>query len=452
MSERTAFENIMLKTFRGGVHPHDGKKLTKEAETVVLSPVGELVFPLVQHIGAPAKPLVQAGDRVLVGQRIAEAGGFISADICCSVSGTVKAIEPRQTASGELCESIIVTNDSLYETADGFGVIRDVEKLTPDEIRKIIKEAGIVGLGGAGFPTAVKLTPKDSSKIDYIIVNGAECEPYITADYRLMLEEPEKIIEGIKIVLSLFENAKAVIGIEDNKPLAIETMQKYADGRISVCKLKTKYPQGGERMLVGAVTGRRLNRSQLPADKGCEVVNVATAYAIAEAVKYGKPLVDRIVTVTGDAINKPGNFRVRIGTCQQELIDAAGGFSTNPEKLISGGPMMGAALYTADIPVTKTSSAILAMSYDAVAANEPTACINCGSCVRACPEKLLPLRLMEAADMMKLDMFEKYNGLECIECGSCTYVCPAKRRLTQSFKYCKMAINAKKKKEAAKSE
>ena len=443
---------MRLKTFKGGVHPYDGKALTEDCAVIKLEPKSkEFIFPLAQHIGSSSRPIVSEGDRVLVGQRIGESRAPISADLCSSVSGTVKVIEPRMTVSGELLDSIVIMSDGLYETVDTFGVERDVDKLTKDEIRTIIKEAGIVGLGGAGFPTHVKLTPKDDSKIDCIVVNAAECEPYITADYRLMLEEPDKILDGINIVLSLFENAKAVIAIENNKPKAIELLKEKTKGtKTSVMPLKTKYPQGAERMLVDAATGRKLTHRMLPADMGCLVINVTTAAAISDAVRYGIPIVEKIVTVTGDAITNPSNFRVRLGSSQQELVEAAGGYNCDPEKLISGGPMMGVAMYTAEVPVVKTTSCLLAMSEDAVSANEPTNCINCGACMRICPEKLMPFRLMIAADMHRLDDFEKFSGMECIECGSCTYVCPAKRRMTQSFKYCKLAIRNRQKTEAAK--
>jgi len=442
---------MKLKTFKGGVHPYDGKALTADCAIRELEPKNpEFIFPLSQHIGSSSRPTVEVGERVLVGQRIGESRAPISADLCSSVSGVVKAIEPRMTGSGELMESIVITNDGQYEAVEGFGEERDPAKMTREEIINAVKEAGIVGLGGAGFPTHVKLAT--DKKIDHVIINGAECEPYITADYRLMLEETEKLIEGINIVLSLFEDAKAVIGIESNKPEAIKVLTERTKGtKISVMPLKTKYPQGAERMLVCAATGRKLNRSQLPADVGCVTANVATAIAIADAVKYSTPLVKKTVTVTGDAITAPGNFRVRIGSNQLELVEAAGGFNCEPEKLIAGGPMMGMAMYTADVPVVKTTSCLLAMSEDAVAANEPSNCINCGMCTRVCPEKLLPLRLMVAADMHRLDDFERFNGMECIECGSCTYVCPAKRRMTQSFKYCKLAINQRAKREAAKN-
>lgn len=330
-----------LATFKGGIHPYEGKELSESKPVSVLQPKGEMVFPLSQHIGAPAKPLVAKGDHVLVGQKIGEPGGFISACVISSVSGTVKALESRMVANGAMVPSIIVENDGKYETVEGFGRDRDPKTLSKEEIRNIVKEAGIVGLGGAGFPTHVKLTPKDESAIDTIIVNGAECEPYLTSDYRMMLEEPESIVKGLNVILSLFDNAKGVIGIENNKPEAIKKMTELVkdEPRITVCPLLTKYPQGGERSLIYAVTGRKINSSMLPADAGCIVDNVDTVISIYNAVCKTTPLIRRIITVTGDAIASPQNYSVRVGTSYKELLEASGGFKTEPEKVISGGPI-----------------------------------------------------------------------------------------------------------------
>lgn len=441
---------MKLRTFQGGIHPFDGKELSKNKPITNLSPKGEMVFPLSQHIGAPAVTLVKPGDSVLVGQKIAEAQGFISACIISSVSGTVKAIEPRLTTSGAMAESIIIENDNEYKKIAGFGVERDYTKLSKDEIRTIIKNAGIVGMGGAAFPTHVKLTPKDENGITHVIVNAAECEPYLTSDYRIMLEEPANLITGLKIILSLFDNAKGVIAIENNKPDCIETLDKLLTpedkNKICVMPLKAKYPQGAERNLIYAVTGKKINSKMLPADAGVIVNNVDTVISVKNAICNNIPLIRRIITVTGDAVVNPQNFCVPTGTCYQELIDAAGGFKSTPEKIISGGPMMGTSLYSTNVPVTKNSSAILALTKDEVAEKPETPCIRCGRCVSVCPSRLIPQRLQEYSNRFDNEAFENNYGMECYECGSCTFVCPAGRKLTQSFKETRKSIIAQRKK------
>jgi len=442
-----------LSTFKGGIHPYEGKELSMDQPvTELMEPAGDLVYPVSQHIGAPAKPVVAPGDHVLVGQRIAEAGGFISAHVNSSVSGTVKALEKRLMVNGSRVLSIIVENDGRYDAVPGMGEHRDPSSLSKQEIRDIVKDAGIVGMGGAGFPTNVKLTPKDENAIDYCIVNGSECEPYLTSDYRMMLERPDEIVGGLKIMLQLFDHAKGVIGIEDNKPQAIKVMQERVknEPRISVQVLKTKYPQGGERSMIYAITGRKVNSSMLPADAGCIVDNVDTVISIYRAIAEKTPLIERIITVTGDAIKKPCNFRVRTGTAYQELIDAAGGFKEEPEKILSGGPMMGQAIFSLDIPVTKTSSTLTCFIKDEIAREPETPCIRCGRCVSVCPENLVPQMMMDACEQRDVDEFEKLNGMECIECGCCSFICPARRPLTQSFKEMKREVGAKRKKEAAK--
>lgn len=429
-------------TFRGGIHMYDGKELSKDKPTTVLLPKGELVFPMSQHIGAPAKPIVTVGDRVLAGQRIGEAQGFVSAHVISSVSGTVKAIEQRPTVSGAMCESIVIENDGAYKAVEGFGVKRDYTKLSKEEIRQYVKDAGIVGMGGAGFPTHIKLTPKKDDAIDYVIVNGAECEPYLTSDYRMMLEESEKIVGGLKIMLRLFEKAQGIILIEDNKPEAIKKLSELVknEERITVKSAKTKYPQGAERQIINVATGRKINSSMLPADAGCVVNNVDTVISVYMAVAESTPLIRRIITVTGDAIADPQNFSVRTGTNYTELVEAAGGFKTPPEKVISGGPMMGLALFRLDLPVTKTSSALLAMAKDEAAALPTSPCIRCGRCVSVCPSRLVPQRMMEYAEHFDNAGFLGLDGMECYECGTCTYVCPAGRRLTQAFKQTRRSI------------
>ena len=425
---------MALLTFKGGVHPDDGKRFAKDKAIVKVLPEGNLVFPVSQHIGAPASPVVKVGERVLRGQKIAEAGGFVSAPVYSSVSGTVKAIEPHFNPTGSKVNSIVIENDGLYEEVT-YPEVKPLEEMSKEEILNAIGEAGIVGMGGAGFPTKVKLSPKEPDKIDYIIVNCAECEPYITADYRRMIETPEDIIGGLRAVLKCFDHAKGILGVEDNKPDCIAKLKDLTkdDPRIEVLALKTKYPQGGERQLIYATTGRAINSAMLPADAGCVVDNVETMISINRAITTGVPCMERVVTVSGDAINDPGNFLVYFGTNQQELIHAAGGFKEQPEKVISGGPMMGFAMFTLDTPITKTNSSILCFTKDQVTQFEPTACINCGRCVDACPSRLIPSRLADYAEHHDEDAFTKHEGLECMECGSCSFVCPAKRPLKQAI-------------------
>ena len=436
-----------ISTFKGGVHPYDGKDLAKDQPIRRIKPKEILVYPLSQHIGAPASPIVAVGDTVLRGQKIAEAGGFVSAPVFASVSGTVKAIEPRHVATGDLVNSIIIENDGEMKETDFHGV-EDVASLSKEQIIEKVKEAGVVGMGGAGFPTHVKLSPKEPDKIEFIIANCAECEPYLTADYRRMLENPEELIGGMKIVLRLFDHAKGILGVEDNKPDCIQKLKELTkdEERIEVMPLKTKYPQGGERQLIYATTGRAINSKMLPADAGCIVDNVETLVAINRAVKEGKPVMDRIFTVTGDAVANPGNFEYCIGMSYAEILEEAGGFKEDPEKMISGGPMMGFAVFSLEIPTTKTSSSLLCFKKDDVSASEVTACINCGRCVSVCPEQIVPSRLAKMLQFHDSESFEKWNGMECIECGSCSYICPAKRPLAQYIKTMKKQILAERRK------
>ena len=435
-------------TFKGGVHPYEGKELSKDKPVKAYLPQRDLAFPLSQHIGAPANPVVEKGEHVLAGQLIAEAGGFVSAPIYSSVSGTVKSIEKRRTATGTMVDAIIIENDGEYSHVD-YEEVDDVSTLAKEEIIEKIKKAGVVGMGGAGFPTHVKLSPKEPEKIDYIIANCAECEPYLTSDYRLMLEEPESLVSGMKMLVSLFDNATGVIAIEDNKPDCIERLTKLTENepRVEVKALKTKYPQGSERQLIYAVTGRAINSSMLPADAGCIVDNTATVINAYKAVKEGKPLTHRVVTITGDAIEDPRNFDVLFGTSFAELVEAAGGFKQQPEKIISGGPMMGFAVFDYDFPVVKTTSSLLCLTKDEVAANDPTACINCGRCVEVCPSRLLPSRLAKLMDHGDIETFEKMNGVECVECGSCSFICPAKRHLAQSIRAGRQTVLANRRKQ-----
>ena len=435
-------------TFRGGIHPYEGKELSKDHPIEKYLPKGDLVYPLSQHIGAPSVPCVKKGDTVLAGQKIADAGGFVSVPLHASVSGTVKGIEKRLNATGSMVDCIVIENDQQYQETE-FQEAR-LEDLTKEEILNRIKEGGVVGMGGAGFPTHVKLAPKDPSKIEYILVNGAECEPYITSDYRRMIEEPEKVVKGLQVILTLFDSAKGYICIEDNKPDCIAKMKELVKDidRIEVKEMMTKYPQGGERTLIYAATGREINSSMLPADVGCVVDNVETVISVYKAVILGRPVNSRGVTVTGDGIKEPKNLLVLAGTDMSELVDAAGGLKGKIAKAISGGPMMGFALYDLHVPCTKTTSAFLFLEHDAVSEAQEiqTACINCGRCVSVCPGHVLPARLAKLAERGDMAGFEALDGMECCECGCCSYICPAKRPLTQSIKSMRKMVLASRRK------
>ncbi len=434
-------------TFIGGIHPYDGKEISKHNPMRAVLPKGDLVYPLSQHIGAPAVPIVKKGDHVLAGQKIAQAQGFVSAPVYATVSGLMKAIEPRRVVTGEQVMSIVVENDLLYEEVE-YPTPKPLNRMSREEILTAVQEAGIVGMGGAGFPTHVKLSVKEPEKISYVIVNCAECEPYLTSDYRRMVEEPEKLVEGLKVILRLFPNARGVLAVEDNKPDCIKILSGLVskEPRIEVAALKTKYPQGSERQLIYAVTGRAIHSGKLPADVGCIVDNVDTVVAIRRAVLEGKPLMNRIVTVTGDAIANPQNLVVRIGTNYHELIEEAGGFVTEPQKIVSGGPMMGFALFDLDVPTTKTASALLCLTRDEVSEQEPSACINCGRCAEVCPGRVIPKLLAEYAQHHDLEQFVAHEGMECCECGCCSYICPAKRPLTQAIKSARKMVLADRKK------
>lgn len=435
-------------TFRGGIHPYEGKGLSKDHPIEKYLPKGDLVYPLSQHIGAPSVPCVKKGDTVLAGQKIADAGGFVSVPLHASVSGTVKGIEKRLNATGSMVDCIVIENDQQYQETE-FQEAR-LEDLTKEEILNRIKEGGVVGMGGAGFPTHVKLAPKDPSKIEYILVNGAECEPYITSDYRRMIEEPEKVVKGLQVILTLFDSAKGYICIEDNKPDCIAKMKELVKDidRIEVKEMMTKYPQGGERTLIYAATGREINSTMLPADVGCVVDNVETVISVYKAVILGRPVNSRVVTVTGDGIKEPKNLLVLAGTDMSELVDAAGGLKAKIAKAISGGPMMGFALYDLHVPCTKTTSAFLFLEHDAVSEAQEiqTACINCGRCVSVCPGHVLPARLAKLAERGDMAGFEALDGMECCECGCCSYICPAKRPLTQSIKSMRKMVLASRRK------
>ncbi len=427
-----------LKTFKiGGIHPPEGKEYTEDKPIEIIMPEkgATMVFPMSQHIGAPASPIVAKGDRVLLGQKIAEAEAFMCSPIHSSVSGTVKDIKPMLTPGGTMVQSIIIENDGLFEEDPSLGKDTAFESFTREKILDKIKNAGIVGLGGAGFPTHIKLNPPPADKIDSIIVNAAECEPYLTTDHRVMLEKTDRLVQGLAIMLKLHPGAHGYIAIENNKQNAIDAMVKAVQGHdnISVVALLTKYPQGSEKQLIYAVTGREVGSGKLPASAGCIVDNVDTVLAVERAVCKDRPLMRRIVTFTGDAVNKPGNYQVRIGMNMNDFINAVGGFKEEPGKIIAGGPMMGKAIYSTDVPFIKTSSALLCLTRESATLPPESNCIRCGKCVGACPMGLMPLNLNQDALASDMAAFEAHHGLDCIMCGSCSFVCPAKRHLAQTI-------------------
>lgn len=445
------------KSFFGGVHPVEQKELTRDIPFRPCPAGPELVFPLSQHIGKPARPVVQKGNRVLAGQVIAQADGFVSANVISSCSGTVKAVEPRPTADGSVKMSIVVENDGAYTPAPGVGDHTDPKKLSSKDILSMIQAAGIVGMGGAGFPTHVKLAPKDPAAIEYVIANGAECEPYITCDDQLMRTKAEEIVCGLEIILSLFPKARGVVVIEDNKPQAIKAMTAACSSnpKLSVFAAPTKYPQGGERSIISVVAGRHLRLGMLPADVGCVVDNVGTIHAIYRAVCHNEPLMERGFTVSGDGVRSPANLTVRFGTPFSAVLEAAGGFpeGKTPEKLLCGGPMMGIAITRLDVPVCKNHNGLTALLEDqaTLAQLRMTECLRCGRCATVCPLGLNPQMMAAAARRGDYDRYEKkLYGTDCIACGCCTYTCPAKRPLMQLFKQTKAEIMAANRKEAAK--
>ncbi|MDA3906888.1 MAG: electron transport complex subunit RsxC [Bacteroidales bacterium] len=418
-----------MQTFKlGGVHPPENKLSAEEVVETLALPK-QVIVPLGQHLGAPATAVVNRGDEVKVGQLIAKSSGFISANIHSPVSGKVFKIDDVYDASGFRKPSIIinVAGDEWLESIDRSEDICADIKLNQKEIVDKLNEMGIVGLGGAAFPSYVKLMVPDGKKVDYLLINGVECEPYLTSDHRLMMEKGEEMLIGATILMKGLNTNKAMIGIENNKPDAIEHLTRLATKYkgISVHSLKVKYPQGGEKQLIKALTGREVPSGKLPLEVGCVVNNVGTAFAVYEAVQKNKPLFERVVTITGKSIKKPSNFLVRIGTPIKELIEAANGIPENTGKIISGGPMMGKAVLNDDIPVVKGTSGILLMPDTEAKRREINTCIRCSKCVSVCPMGLEPFLLSKASMLAKFDIVEKELVMDCIECGSCSYTCPS---------------------------
>jgi electron transport complex protein RnfC len=436
-------------TFRGGVHAPHRKNDTRNKAIEIMKAPGLVYIPLQQHIGAACQPLVKPGDVVKLGQKIGEPGGFVGAPVHASVSGIVKDIRqvPHPSVGSGL--AVVIENDGKDEPDDSITP-GDISSMDADRIKELILEAGIVGMGGAAFPTHVKLSPPKEKPIDTVILNGAECEPYLTADHRLMLEAAEDVADGLKVIMKVLGVERAYIAIEDNKPDAVRIMTdtvKEVQG-VDVTVLKTKYPQGAEKQLIYVVTGRQVPSGGLPMDVGVIVSNVGTSAAIARAIKTGMPLVERVVTVTGSGVAEPKNLMVRIGTSFMDVIQACGGFVEEPAKVISGGPMMGIGQYTLDVPVIKGTSGILVLTREEAKIPDVEPCIRCAKCVDACPMGLMPLMISAYALKEDYDNSEKFHAMDCIECGCCSYSCPAKRPLVQSIRVAKKMITDKRKRAA----
>jgi Na+-translocating ferredoxin:NAD+ oxidoreductase subunit C len=436
-----------LKTFTHGIHPTYYKELTRDKATVDLPLPQEVIIPLQQHIGAPCQPQVKPKEEVQVGQIVGDSEAFVSSPVHASVAGVVKKIELRPHPGGGRVNSVVIAVNDADQTIPPKGDTVDAASLSPDEIRTAVKQAGLVGLGGAGFPTHIKLNPPKGKTIDTVIINAAECEPYLTSDHRIMLEQPDDVIYGAKLIMRAFGLQKGYIGVEVNKTDAIDILRQTItpNDQIEIVPLEVKYPQGAEKMLIEAVTGRRVPPGGLPMDVNANVNNVSGAVAVARAVRDGVPVIERIVTVTGRGIREPKNVRARVGTPIKALIEFCGGLTPDAKKVILGGPMMGIAQATLEVPVVKATGGILVLTDADVSEVKPHACIRCGKCVEACPMHLIPSKLGAFVEYEMFDHIAEYNVNDCMECGSCVYVCPAKRPLVHWIKVGKAMLRAQKK-------
>lgn len=436
------------KTFPGGSHPSTNKRRTQASPVQDMPLPQKVVIPLNQHTGAPAEPTVAVGDEVKTGQKIGEAQGYVSVPVHASISGQVKAIEPHLHPLGGKLPAIIIESDGQDTWIDGARENKEELPSDPKVLAEAIREAGIVGLGGAAFPTHVKLLPPEDKPIDTFILNGAECEPYLTADHRLMVENTDEIVAGAKIILRVLNCSRGIIGIEVNKPDALAAMRERVreESNFEVTALQVKYPQGAEKQLIWAITKREVPSGGLPMDVGCVVQNVGTAKAIHEAIAGGTPLIQRVVTVTGPIVKEPQNLRVRIGTLFSELIQRCGGTTEEPGKLIMGGPMMGLAQVSDQVPVIKGTSGVLILPPDQSEIPESLPCISCARCVDTCPMKLVPTDLGKLIQHSRFKDAEKQGVLDCMECGTCSYVCPSKINLVHLFKFAKAKILAERRK------
>jgi len=443
----------MLFKFHGGVHPDEKKSPADKIETTPLNPPPQVVIPMSLHIGAPCRPIVKVGDTVKLGQKIGDTEAPVSAPVHASVSGKVVAVEPRLTPAGTMVTSVVIENDGLDTPCETMVPYPEDRLSDQDAIAALIREAGIVGMGGATFPTAFKIT-SGKGKVDTLIINGAECEPYITSDYRTMLEHPDEVLGGIRLLMKACGVSQAFFAIEDNKADAIRLLNSKnpKDSGINILSLKTRYPQGAEKQLIKTVTGREVPPGGLPAAVGCAVFNCFTAYSVYRAAYEGRPAIERVVTVAGSAIERPRNYLVRVGTPLEYVFQQAGGFRKEPHKVIMGGPMMGVAVYDLSVPVIKATNALLAFCEDETKTVENPACIRCGKCVQVCPMNLMPLYLYLYEQKDDFAGMEKYRLTDCIECGACSYICPGRLHLTHSFRAGKAKIAARAAAEKARKE
>ena len=430
-----------IATFKRGIHPEYQKELSSGKSIRISTLPQRVVIPLSQHIGAPAKAEVNIGDEVRRGQVIGSPASFVSAPVHASISGKVVAVADFPHPSGKMAPSIVIESDGKDESIL-LNENADYMNLSADEMKTLIKNAGIVGLGGAAFPTNVKLSPPKEKPIDTVILNGAECEPYLTADHRLMLEYSQEIVEGLKIIMKTLNVTQGYIGIESNKPDAIEKISGVIskESHIEMCALEVKYPLGAEKMLIKAIKDREVPSKGLPMDIGVVVHNVGTAFAIYEAVRYGKPLIERVVTVTGKGVKEPGNMMVRIGTLIRDVVEQCGGLVEDAVKVIIGGPMMGFAQWSLDVPVVKGTSGILVLTEDEHTPEEYYACIRCGRCIDACPMGLNPSMLSILSEKGHFEETREYNLFDCFECGCCAFVCPSNRPMVQFMRLAKSQV------------